>query len=220
MVGPKTGSEVKQVLDAERAGEPFLVFRDGAGQQVIRALLAEAPMLTLGRHSSCDISLDWDDKVSRTHAVLEWLGHTWTLSDDGISRNGTFLNGVRLTSRQRLVDGDALRVGRTLLAYRQPLDVAISPTSPEEAGAPVPLTPTQRRVLISLCRPFRVAGGYATPASNADIAAELVVSIDAVKAHMRSLFERFDVGDLPQNQKRAKVVERAFQSGLINEREL
>jgi hypothetical protein len=177
-------------------------------------------MLTLGRHSSCDISLDWDDKVSRTHAVLERLGQAWTVSDDGISRNGTFLNGVRLSSRQRLVDGDAVRVGRTLLAYRQPLDVAISPTSPEEAGAPRPLTPAQRRVLISLCRPFRGASGYATPASNADIAAELVVSIDAVKSHMRALFERFDVGDLPQNQKRAKVVERAFQSGLISEREL
>ena len=37
---------------------------------------------------------------------------------------------------------------------------------------------------------------------------------------MRALFESFEVTELPQNQKRVALVERALQSGLISEREL
>ena len=37
---------------------------------------------------------------------------------------------------------------------------------------------------------------------------------------MRTLFEKFGVQHLPQNEKRARLVERAFASGLISEREL
>ena len=33
--------------------------------------------------------------------------------DDGLSRNGTFVNGERLSGRRRLTDGDTLRFGGT-----------------------------------------------------------------------------------------------------------
>src|SRR3954447_498277 len=94
-----SAAEVHALLKAERAGAPFVLFRDGEGHEVIRALGPEQQLLTIGRHSSCDIALPWDHRISRTHAVLERLGSAWTLTDDGISRNGTFLNGTRLTSR-------------------------------------------------------------------------------------------------------------------------
>jgi DNA-binding NarL/FixJ family response regulator len=61
---------------------------------------------------------------------------------------------------------------------------------------------------------------YVTPAANAAIADELVLSVEAVKTHLRSLFERFEVGDLPQNQKRAKVAEIALRAGIVSERDL
>src|SRR3954447_1137463 len=115
-----SGAEIKRVLEAERALTPFVVFRDESGGQVLMTLDAGRPLLTVGRHSSCDISLPWDEKVSRTHAVLERLGEAWTIADDGISRNGTFLNSSRLASRQRLVDRDVVRVGATLLTFRHP----------------------------------------------------------------------------------------------------
>lgn len=53
-----------------------------------------------------------------------------------------------------------------------------------------------------------------------------MLSVDAVKTHMRGLFERFSVGDLSQNQnqnqnqKRACVVELAFRTGIVAERDL
>jgi len=52
------------------------------------------------------------------------------------------------------------------------------------------------------------------PATNQQIADELFLSLDAVKTHLRMLFHKFGIEDLPQNQKRARLVEMALQFGL------
>ena len=78
----------------------------------------------------------------------------------------------------------------------------------------VPLTETQRKLLIALCRPI-VESGSATPATNPQIAAEVHLSVDAVKGHMRDLFERFGLGDLPQNEKRMQLAAIVRGSGLL-----
>ncbi|MDV3205758.1 MAG: LuxR C-terminal-related transcriptional regulator, partial [Rhodococcus ruber] len=57
-------------------------------------------------------------------------------------------------------------------------------------------------------------------ASNQDIASELFLSVDAVKTHLRALFAKFGVEDLPQNQKRVRLAELALHSGVITERDL
>ena len=59
-------------------------------------------------------------------------------------------------------------------------------------------------MLVALCRPLKDSA-YAAPATNKDIADEVHLSVDAVKAHLRVLFERFGLDDLPQNQKRARL---------------
>ena len=56
-----------------------------------------------------------DEEVSRLHAVIECVGSHWTVVDDGMSRNGTFVNGERITGRRRLRQGDSIRIGGTLL---------------------------------------------------------------------------------------------------------
>jgi hypothetical protein len=38
--------------------------------------------------------------------------------------------------------------------------------------------------------------------------------------HLRTLFRKFELGELPQNQKRAKLAECVLQYGLISERDL
>ena len=75
-------------------------------------------------------------------------------------------------------------------------------------------------MLVALCRPFRDGSPFATPASNLEIAAEVMLSVPRVKAHLHDLFERLGVGDLPHNAKRAKLVEVAFQTGAVSAREL
>lgn len=82
------------------------------------------------------------------------------------------------------------------------------------------VSPAQRRVLVELCRPYKGGAAFATPATNGEIAAALHLSVDAVKTHLRALFEKFGVDELPQNAKRVGLVERAMQSGLIGERDL
>ena len=207
------------VRAAEAAGTAFLVLRDAAGGEAVRPLVGAAPV-SIGRHAGCELPLPGDEMVSSTHALLERIGQAWTVADEGLSRNGTFLNGERLSSRRRLVDGDVIRVGRTTLLFRDPVASVMSPTVPDVEQRSEPLTAAQRRVLIELCRPFKERGAFATPASNAEIARALVVSVDAVKTQMRALFVRFAVGDLPHNVKRARLVERAFETGAVTERDL
>ena len=111
-------------------------------------------------------------------------------------------------------------MGATLITFRRPDESAAARTSLDHEVVAAEITPMQRKVLVELCRPFKDGGRYAAPATNVEIAAELVLSVDAVKTHMRGLFERFAVGDLPQNQKRAKVAELALERGIVSLREL
>ncbi|MFL5829479.1 MAG: FHA domain-containing protein [Solirubrobacteraceae bacterium] len=216
----QTASELKAVIEAEREGQPFLVYRDGDGTQQIHPLDG-VDRITVGRVSPSDICLDWDTEVSRVHAELERLGENWTVADDGLSRNGTHLNGEKVVGRRRLRDGDVIRFGRTLATYRQPLVGDVTET---EVASQVldraSLSEAQRRVLLALCRPFKGSSGYVTPATNQHIADELFLSVDAVKTHLRALFAKFGIEDLPQNQKRIRLVELALKSGVITPRDL
>lgn len=201
---------------------PFLVYRDEHDREHLYTLEDTATRkIILGRGADVDISLAWDSEVSTVHAELERIGDGWAVIDDGLSRNGTFVNGKRLRGRCRLHDGDVLRFGRTATVYRAPTDTHRETTRPaQSAPIHVDVSETQRRVLIALCRPFKHSGAYATPATNQQIADELFLSVDAVKTHLRVLFSKFDIKHLPQNQKRARLVDLAFQSGVVSEHEL
>jgi pSer/pThr/pTyr-binding forkhead associated (FHA) protein len=212
-------AEIQERLVAERAGSPFLVLRDGSGAQ--RLLQLDGDRLSIGRGETNDVPLPWDTEVSRLHAELERIAGEWTVVDDGLSRNGTFLNGSRISGRMRLRDGDVLRIGRTTLGYRRP-DSEDSSEHTVVAGDFFTLSDipsTQRQVLVALARPYKQAE-FATPATNQTIAAELHLSVDAVKAHLRSLFQRFGIEALPQNQKRSRLVAEAFQRGILTQRDL
>jgi|SRR5437588_969989 len=221
---PVRGSELRAVLGAEKTGGPFVVYRDEDEELRIVSLANGRPRRTIGRGYSNDVPLPWDSQVSRVHAELERLGECWALIDDGLSTNGTFVNGARIHARRRLADGDSVRVGSSVLLFREP-------AAPGSVGrpdterfvssvAPVQVSSSQRRVLLALCRPFKHADGFPSPATNQQIASELFLSVDRVKSHLRILFEKFGLADLPQNRKRLELVERALASGLISPRDL
>jgi len=220
-VPAETARELKARLEAERRGTPFLVYRDGEGTQLVRELDAELERLTVGRSQAADVSLAFDPEVSRVHAELERLGEDWTVADDGLSRNGSFVNGERVVGRRRLRDGEALRFGDTLVLFRSPAQAGGEETVPTTDRPDVShVTDTQRRVLVALCRPFREGSEFASPATNKEVADEVFLSVDAVKANLRALFETFEIGDLPQNQKRIRLAELALRSGVISPRDL
>jgi pSer/pThr/pTyr-binding forkhead associated (FHA) protein len=214
-------SELKAQIETERRGLPFLVYRDSAERQRIFELGENAESVTIGRGSATDVSLEWDEKVSWVHAELERIGDAWTVIDDGLSRNGTSLNGERVSGRRRLRDGDLLGAGETSLLFRDPQhrQAGVTVVTPE-TGTQARLSDAQRRVLVALCRPFRDGDAYASPPPNQQIAEELFLGVDTVKTHLRALFARFEIEDLPQNQKRLKLVEIALKTGVVSPRDL
>jgi FHA domain len=209
-------SHLQEVIRAEAAGVPFLHWLDNEGEQHLLMLEPDRGRVTVGRSEHADVALTWDLEVSRNHALLESIGDDWTLIDDGISLNGSFVNGNQIQRRHRLADRDRLCFGNTHVHYREPTPAEGSVSTKRGPGAPqgVPLTEMQRKLLVALCRPI-VMSGSATPATNPQIAAEVHLSVEAVKAQMGKLFDRFGLGDLPQNEKRTQLAAVARPPGLL-----
>jgi hypothetical protein len=216
-----TGSELKAQIEAERAGSPFLVFRDGDGSHTIFGLADRGGRISMGRSPSADLALTWDEQVSRVHAELCEVAGEWTLVDDGLSLNGSGVNGETVRGRRRLHDGDTIRIGNSLLLYHAPSEASARSTNlGAEPGPTVRLSAVQQEVLTALCRPFKDGTAFVTPATNEQISSELFMSVDAVKKQMRALFEKFGVESLPQYEKRSRLVERAFVGGFVSQRDL
>jgi pSer/pThr/pTyr-binding forkhead associated (FHA) protein len=171
--------------------------------------------VTIGRHAGNDIVLAADDSVSRLHAVLERLGPGWWLRDLG-SRNGTYLNGTRVTEGRALQHGDELRVGSTRMVYR------ISRPSEEDQAVTLarepapPLTPREREVLVALCRPVFSGDVLGVPASTRSIAAELVVTEDAVKQHLLRLYDKFALPAGSAGNRRVQLAREAVLRGAVS----
>jgi hypothetical protein len=211
--------ELRERIAAERRGRPFLVYRDGNDHQRIAELEPGAGRVTVGRRDGNDVCLAWDWEVSRVHAALERLGEAWCVTDDGLSRNGTWVNGERLVGRRALRDGDVIAIGHSSVAFCDPGGESSAQATQSARGPTLAVSPAQRRVLVALCRPFG-SGSYAAPASNQQIADELVVSVDAVKSTLKALFSAFGLEELPQNQKRARLAQQALRSGVVSRRDL
>ena len=81
------------------------------------------------------------------------------------------------------------------------------------------LTDTQLGILAALCRPIAGGNHFATPATNQEIADEVFLSVDAVKAHLRVLFDRFGMGELAQNEKRARLAAQALMDRVVQPKE-
>jgi hypothetical protein len=207
-------AELKEVIAAERTGHPFVVWRTDEGEQRLLLLDQERWRATIGRDPAADLPLAWDAEVSRTHALLEQVGRGWTLVDDGLSRNGSYVNGERVLGRRRLRDKDRMVFGATVVTYRETSGAITQTASAIDAPAAIPLSPMQRKVLIALCRPVDESAA-SIPATNRQIAEEVFLTVDAVKAHLRVLFERYGLSQLPQNEKRARLVAAVLDSGVL-----
>jgi pSer/pThr/pTyr-binding forkhead associated (FHA) protein len=213
-------SDLKARVEALRGGRPFLLYTDGDDRQQLFFFEPGSADAAVGRQPSSDLLLDWDHEVSRFHARFERVEDDWVLVDDGFSRNGTFVNGERLSGRCRLNDGDTLRLGTTTITFVSPGREQSGAEDAAETPAAVGLSTTQRRVLMALCRPYKGRSGFASPATDQQIAEELFLSVGAVKTHVRVLYAKLGVEELPQNETRVRLVERAFSAGLIPERDL
>lgn len=80
-----------------------------SGKSAGRAISVKRDRLLIGRADECDVRPLSED-VSRRHCeVLVGPADVW-VNDLG-SRNGTFVNGRRISEKTRVSDGDMIRVG-------------------------------------------------------------------------------------------------------------
>jgi len=86
-------------------------------------LTLDGRRLTLGRAADNDLPYPDDPVLSRRHLALEFEEFEWFVEDLN-SKNGTLLNGERLSGRRRLQVGDRITVGRVTLLFDDPVEAA------------------------------------------------------------------------------------------------
>ena len=173
-------------------------------------------MVTLGRREEADISVPWDPEMSRLHAELVSRAGEWTVSDDGLSQNGTWVNGLRVAGRRRLADGDLLQVGRTVFEFRDPAPSRAGPTLvPGELSATPRFSEQQQRVLQALCRPLFSDGEGIDPATDEEVAEATGIPLEAVVSELDHLGRALGLEEMPQPDQRAEVALLAVRSGLV-----
>ncbi|MBD2095666.1 FHA domain-containing protein [Trichocoleus sp. FACHB-591] len=110
-----TKREVEKSKDSPSA---FLAFQEQA-EITQRYPLSTAPILTVGRQRGCDFYIsDRYTRVSGQHLEIRFYPagdritpHQWHVKNSDRCRNGTYVNGERLTEERILKSGDRLVLG-------------------------------------------------------------------------------------------------------------
>lgn len=112
---PKSMSDL---LIPRREFKPSLVFL--SGELIAVPIPLDRVEVTMGRALEADVRVN-DTQVSRRHARITAQpvqdGKTAYILADLDSRNGTFLNGQRITADQMLENGDKISIGETMLRF-------------------------------------------------------------------------------------------------------
>ncbi len=107
---PLTSDSLHPVLPTDRPHVLEMV----AGPGAPREFVLEDEEIVIGRSSSADLQV-LIEGLSREHVRLAKKGNEYSCHDPG-SRNGTFLNGLRIHSAV-LRDGDTLQIGSVVFKY-------------------------------------------------------------------------------------------------------
>ena len=109
-----TAHEVEEIqeklssLRTSRTKPVLTVITGGASGRQFKVMKGTA---VIGRATNAELRVE-DDGISRTHARIRAETNRAWVEDMG-SRNGTFLNGAKVTAPIELHDGDKIQVGRS-----------------------------------------------------------------------------------------------------------
>jgi len=161
----------------------------------------EEEHVSLGRGQANDVVIA-DSHCSSCHAFIERAGEGFVIRD-ATSKNGTFVNDVRVESSVLLSPGDEIRLGNTLLTFDRPRMPRVSiidvPASATDASAAVPYRTILERTSATDVRTGSVIGGGDVSEENRNLQIMMQVS-DALAAHkpLQELLE--DIMDLIAGQ--------------------
>jgi hypothetical protein len=191
-----------------------LEIRKPSGRELITL---SGQRVTVGKASTNSVSLEHDSTVSRLHAVLENHGFAWSVRDVG-SRNGTYLNGEKISAERVLRSGDELRVGGSRLIFWEVKEGDETAAGDETISAvpaqlPPPLTRRELEVLVVLCRPLVSDDPFPAPASVRQMAQQLFVTEAAIKQHLQNLYDKFAVPT--EGERRVRLANEAIRRGAV-----
>ena len=134
----------------------------------------EGSKITIGRHTTNDIVLAGDMRVSRHHAEVEERDDEWILRDLR-SRNGTLLNGRRV-SESPLREGDRIKIGGSTFVFSSEQDPMATITGTDALGSSSKpaLSDREMEILTLLAR----------GSTDKQIAEALVISLATVRSHL------------------------------------
>ncbi|HVT14517.1 MAG TPA: FHA domain-containing protein [Fimbriimonadaceae bacterium] len=124
----KTGSRIKvgsteiefwshpMPVAAYHTGVPIIAVAHSLVDEMGNVTDLSPGTLSIGRDQTCSLTLAYDSLVSRRHAEITLDDAGARLGDLG-SRNGTTVNGQRVTGSVVLADGDVIGIGRAKLTY-------------------------------------------------------------------------------------------------------
>jgi hypothetical protein len=165
---------------------------------------------TIGRGESVDVRLD-HPSVSKLHAEIVRRGPYAYVSDLGLSRYGTRVNG-RVVAQRLLENGDVLSFGSQRCRIGG-LAAEQLPESELRRSATPELTRRELDVVAALCKPALSQEAFVSPATARDIAADLVVTEAAVKQHLLRLYQKLRIPAGPG--RRVRLANEVVARGLV-----
>jgi hypothetical protein len=166
---------------------------------------------TVGRGNSVDVRLR-DPSVSKLHAEIVCRGEYVYVTDLGLSRNGTRVNG-RPAAQRVLEDGDVLSFGSARCRIGGVAHEEFTAEIELRRQAAPELTRREVDVLTSLCRPALSDEAFVAPATAREIAADLVVTEAAVKQHLLRLYQKFRIHE--GTNRRTRLANEVVALGLV-----
>lgn len=166
---------------------------------------------TIGRGRSVDLRLD-HPSVSKLHAEIVRRGAYAYVSDLGLSRNGTRVNG-KVVAQRLLENGDVLSFGSELCRVDGLPSEAALPDEESRRTAVPELTRREVDVIAALCKPALSDDAFVAPATARDIAADLVVTEAAVKQHLLRLYQKLKIAEGPN--RRIRLANEVVARGLV-----
>lgn len=153
-----------------------------AHEGLARRVSPEGTQVRIGRDPECEIFLSGDPTVSRLHAYFTASPENWIVADAG-SRNGTQVNGAKLSAPAVLTAGDVVLIAsyRILVIATSEEPLAETATAVVPPKQSIPGLSNREVEIVAL-----VAGGL----TDSQIAERLFISVKTVHSHLDRIGEK------------------------------